>query len=97
MMATDPEQREQLTPLDYQSYPENQSHAPNRHSDSEQQYLRGATIPARIVAGLFCIFFLYLAVIGYREIVAAVGCVALSTFCFFVAAGRIGKHKRGWI
>lgn len=64
---------------------------------SEGEFCKGATVPARIVAGVFCAFFLCVAIVEYRAVMAVVGCVCGAAFCFFVAVGRIGKHKRGWI
>lgn len=87
---------EEPAPLDYGRPP-------------ETEYRRGATVPARVVAGVFGVLFAVGAVQTWREdsrgrfsfdsalSPVVLLCVAGSMLCILVALGRIGRHKKGWI
>jgi hypothetical protein len=89
--------------------PRHEQESSSDNSGPKAEYRRGATIAARVVAGLFGVFFALGAVQTWREdsrggfsldsalSPVALLCVAASVLCVLVALGRVGRHKKGWI
>lgn len=89
--------------------PRHEQEPPSDNSGPKAEYRPGATIPARVVAGLFGAFFAVEAVQTWREdsrggfsLDSVLSPVALlfvgaSVLCVLVALGRVGRHKKGWI